>query len=130
MLQSLRERGFGTALLSNGEPKMLDAAVNGAGIADLLDAVLSIEAIRIYKPDARVYHLATKHFGCKTKAICFMSSNAWDVAGAAHFGFQVCWIDRFNQPRERLSGEPRAVLSDLSPLSGMLEQESGLSTFS
>src|SRR3546814_9526872 len=87
VIETLRKAGYATATLSNGSPKMLDAAVGSAGIP--LDAVLSVEEVGIYKPDARVYQLAVDRLGMPAERICFISSNAWDVAGAAHFGFKV-----------------------------------------
>lgn len=120
-LDRLRAAGLGTAILSNGAPPMLESAVANAGLAERLDAVLSIEDVGIFKPDPRTYQLACDRLGLAPERICFLSSNAWDVAGAAHFGLQVVWINRFGQPRERLPGAPRAVietLDELPPLVG------------
>lgn len=116
MLRRLKAKGLKTAILSNGSPAMLDAAVKSAGIAGSLDAVLSVEDAGIYKPHASVYRLATSHFNVSPAAILFMSSNGWDAHGAAHFGFRVFWVNRFGQPPERLPGAPERVLSDLSAL--------------
>jgi 2-haloacid dehalogenase len=115
-LEQLRAKGLKTGILSNGSPRMLDAAVESAGIAGLLDAVLSIEDAGIYKPDARVYQLAVDRFGVRPDEICFVSTNAWDAAAAAHFGFQVAWMNRFGMARERLPGDLRAVIQDLDAL--------------
>lgn len=94
-LAALRERGLRTAILSNGSPAMLDAAVGAAGIAQDLDAVLSIEAVGVYKPDRRVYQLALDHFRVTTPGeVAFISSNAWDAFGARAFGFAVHWLNR------------------------------------
>ena len=116
VLAALKDRGIQRGILSNGEPRMLASAVTNAGLGSLFDHVLSVEEIRIYKPDQRVYQLACDRFALKPEQICFMSSNAWDVAGAAFFGFQVVWINRFGQPRERLSGEPALALDSLAKL--------------
>jgi 2-haloacid dehalogenase len=116
MLRRLKAKGLKTAILSNGSPAMLDAAVKSAGIAADVNAVLSVEDAGIYKPHASVYRLATDHFNVAPGAILFMSSNGWDAHGAAHFGFRVFWINRFGQPPERLPGRPERVLSDLSGL--------------
>ncbi len=120
VLAALKDAGMKTAILSNGSPMMLDAAVQSAGIADLLDAVLSVEDVGVFKVSARVYQLAVDRLGLRPDQICFMSSNAWDAAGAAHFGFQVAWVNRFGQPRERLPGEPKVEISSLEPLPGLL----------
>jgi 2-haloacid dehalogenase len=115
-LEQLRAKGLKTGILSNGNPRMLEAAVDSAGIADLLDAVLSIEDAGIYKPDARVYQLAVDRFGVRPDEICFVSTNAWDAAAAAHFGFQVAWMNRFGMARERLPGDLRVVITGLDAL--------------
>lgn len=115
-LERLRKSGMRTAILSNGSPTMLGAAVESAGIAAHLDHVLSVEDVGIFKVAKQTYQLAVDRFGLRPSEICFMSSNAWDAAGAAHFGLQVVWINRFGQPRERLPGEPRAELQSLHAL--------------
>lgn len=117
-LDRLRAVGLKTAILSNGAPPMLDSAVSNAGLSDKLDAILTVEDVGIFKPDPRVYQLAVDRLlgGTGPERICFLSSNAWDVAGAAHFGFQVVWINRFGQPRERLPGTPKAEIESLDAL--------------
>ncbi|MEO1089184.1 MAG: haloacid dehalogenase type II [Pseudomonadota bacterium] len=119
-LTQLRATGRGLAVLSNGAPSMLAAAVANAGLQQTLDHVLSVEEVGIYKPDARVYQLACDRLGLPPSAICFLSSNGWDAHGAAHFGFQVVWINRFDQPAERLPGRPLAVIRTLDALPPLL----------
>lgn len=121
-LASLRAGDKATAILSNGSPHMLEAAVGSAGLASLLDKALSIESVGIYKPDRRVYQLAVDELGVAAERICFVSTNAWDASGAAHFGFKVAWLNRFGKQPERLPGELSAVittLADLPPLLGL-----------
>ncbi len=118
VLDALKAAGIRTATLSNGSPDMLDAAVSSAGLA--LDAVISVDSLKIFKPDFRVYQLGVDTLDVAKERICFMSSNAWDAWGAANFGFQVVWVNRFGQPPENLPGAPRAVVSDLSALPGLL----------
>lgn len=120
VLQRLRGAGLQTAILSNGSPDMLAAAVDAAGIGDLLDANLSIEEVGIYKPDPRVYQLAVDRLNVRAEEISFQSSNAWDAVGAATFGFQVAWVNRFGQRRERLTAEPQAEIGDLNQLLDVL----------
>ncbi|MGB0747780.1 MAG: haloacid dehalogenase type II [Magnetospiraceae bacterium] len=120
MLATLRERGFKTAILSNGARAMLESAVTSAGLADKFDTVLCVDSLKIYKPHPSVYQLATDHFNVAAGEICFLSSNAWDVAGAASFGFRVIWVNRFGQPAERLPGTPVAILADLRALPDQL----------
>ena len=119
-LRALKDAGYETALLSNGSPAMLDAAVAHAGLGDVLDGVFSVEDVGIYKPDASVYAMAPDKMGCAADEICFVSANAWDVCGAAHFGFQVVHLNRFNQPAERLPGNPKAAIKSLDELPRLL----------
>lgn len=119
-LQVLNQRGFRLAILSNGTPAMLEAAVVNADLAATFEAVMSVEEVGIYKPDRRVYRLAVEQLGLPREQILFLSSNAWDVAGAASFGFPVVWVNRFGQPRERLPGRPVEQLTELSGLPGLL----------
>lgn len=120
VLEKLKDKGYRTAILSNGSPGMLEAAVSSAGIEDLLDACLSIEDVGIYKPDPRVYRLAVGRLDVRAEEISFQSSNAWDAVGAATFGFQVAWVNRFGQRRERLTAEPQAEIGDLNQLLAVL----------
>lgn len=113
VLRDLEARGETTAILSNGTPKMLAAAVAAAGIE--LDAVLSVDGIRIYKPRPEAYALVTNHFTLAPTDIVFVSSNRWDVMGAAAFGFRTAWINRARMPEE-YEPAPAAVLADLGGL--------------
>jgi 2-haloacid dehalogenase len=122
-LAELRGKGLRTAILSNGTPAMLKAGVDSAGIGDRLDAVLSIEDVGIYKPHPSVYQLACDRLGLERDRICFVSSNGWDVAGAATFGFQTVWLNRFDQERDRLPGEPRLVLRGLDALPALVTRD-------
>jgi 2-haloacid dehalogenase len=99
-LRRLKAAGIRTAILSNGSPAMLQNAIRSSGIADLLDDVLSIEAVGVYKPDPRVYRLALDRLGLAAESISFQSSNPWDAAAAAANNFHVVWINRIGQPPE------------------------------
>ena len=116
MLQAIRGGGFKTAILSNGAPAMLQAAVEAAGLGTQFDALLSVEAVGIFKPHPSVYQLAVDRLGVAAARICFVSSNGWDIAGAAHFGFRAVWINRAGEPRERLPAGPEIELGDLAEL--------------
>ena len=120
VLRRLRAAGLKLAILSNGEPAMLAAAVENAGIGTLLDAVISVEEAGVYKPDPRVYRLAVDRLAVRADQIAFQSSNAWDVNGAACFGLRPVWINRFGAPAERLPGDAEHELRDLSGLPGLL----------
>jgi 2-haloacid dehalogenase len=99
-LTELKARGLQIGILSNGTPRMLGAAVAAAGIAERCDAVLSVDAVRMYKPRREVYALVTAQFGIGADAVVFVSSNRWDVMGAAAFGFRAIWINRARMPEE------------------------------
>lgn len=119
-LKALREQGVATAILSNGEPGMLADAVEAAGLASLLDAVLSVHPLRRYKPAPTVYALVTERFLCQPREIAFVSSNAWDAFGAARFGFRVYWLNRSRHPVEYGLGALATTLPDLAALPACL----------
>ncbi len=118
-LHELKQRGLRTAILSNGSPRMLDAAVAAAQLGDLLDAVLSVDAIRLYKPRPEVYRLATDAFRVDPDEVVFASSNRWDVMGAATFGFRAVWVNRAGAPDEYADAPPALIAPDLSSLATM-----------
>ena len=119
-LARLRRAGMRTAILSNGSPHMLKAAVEGAQITHLLDAVLSVEEVGIYKPHPRVYQLAVERLALEAGAIAFQSSNAWDAWAASAFGMRVVWCNRYGQCRERLPGAPDREIRSLAELPPLL----------
>ena len=100
VLGALRARGLACAILSNGENAMLDRGVRHAGLHPLLDAVLSVDAVGVFKPDRRVYQLAVDRFGADPAEMAFLSANPWDAFGAHRFGFRVFWVNRLGQPEE------------------------------
>ena len=120
VLETLKARGFKMALLSNGTPAMLEAAVKNSGIEDFIEKIFSVEDIGVFKPDPRVYQIAVDGLAVKPAEIVFQSSNAWDAAGAAAFGFKVAWVNRFGQSVERLPGKPDAEIKTLNELPGLL----------
>jgi 2-haloacid dehalogenase len=115
-LAGLKAQGARTAILSNGSPAMLDAAVTAAGLGAVLDAVVSVDAIRMYKPRPQVYALATEALEVKAGGVVFVSSNRWDVMGATAFGFHAVWINRAGMPDEYAELAPVAVVRDLASL--------------
>ena len=116
MLTALKARGASTAILSNGSLKMLDGAVSSAGIGHLLDAVLSVDQVGAFKPHESVYDLVCDRFGGTSKDVLFVSSNGWDAAGAAGYGFQTAWVNRAGEPVDRLYAKPHHILSDLTTI--------------
>jgi 2-haloacid dehalogenase len=118
LIRRLKQEGRQLAILSNGTPAMLASAVAAAGLDRSFDAVISVDAIRTYKTDARVYDLVATHFRVYPKAVSFQSSNRWDVAGAASFGFRTVWINRTGAADEYPDMPAAAVLPSLA---GLLE---------
>ncbi|MCV2882205.1 haloacid dehalogenase type II [Actibacterium sp. XHP0104] len=116
MLAALKQAGMNTAILSNGSPEMLAGAVQSAGIGDVLDDVLSVESVGVFKPDARVYDLVGARFGCAKGEVLFVSSNGWDAGAATGYGFQTAWVNRAGLPMDRLPWAPAHVLSDLTTI--------------
>jgi 2-haloacid dehalogenase len=120
VLRALKNAGLRTAILSNGSPTMLDAAVKAARLDSLLDAVLSVEAVGVYKPHPKVYQLAVDRLGIPAAAIAFQSSNAWDAYAASAFGMQVVWCNRYDQRPERLPGAPERTIKSLAELPALV----------
>jgi 2-haloacid dehalogenase len=116
VLGALKGRGARLAILSNGDPDMLDDAVRAAKLENLFDAVLSVTAAGVFKPAPAVYRLATERFGCAPGDISFQSSNRWDIAGAKAFGFRCVWINRLNAPDEYPDLRPDRIVPDLRAL--------------
>ena len=120
MLERLKVAGLKTAILSNGSPDMLEAAVRNARIGALLDAVLSVETVGVYKPHPKVYQLAVDRLGIEPHAISFQSSNARDAYAASAFGMRVVWCNRYAQRPERLPGKPDREITSLAELSALV----------
>jgi len=120
MLAALRRAGIKTAILSNGTPGMLSAAVSNAGIGDLLDAVLSVEEVGVFKTHPSVYQLAVDRLGVPAAEIAFESSNGWDAFAASAFGMRVVWCNRYDQRPERLPGAPDRVIKTLAELPALV----------
>ena len=116
MLQTLKAGGMNTAILSNGSPDMLNGAVQSAGIGEVLDDVLSVEDVGVFKPHASVYDLVGKRFGCNKDEVLFVSSNGWDAGCATGYGFTTSWVNRAGEPVDRLPWTPAHILSDLTTI--------------
>jgi len=99
-------RGRPLAILSNGSPRMLESAVRSSGLGAAFDHVLSVDAVGVYKPSPGLHDLAVRAFGLPASEILFVSSNAWDVAGAGAYGFMTCWCNRTNMPADELDVTP------------------------
>ena len=116
MLGRLRAEGFATAILSNGSPDMLMGAVTSAGIGGVLNDVISVEDVGVFKPDRRVYDLVGTALDVAPGEVLFVSSNGWDAAAGAGYGFQTAWVNRSGVPMDRLPWQPAHELSDLTPI--------------
>ena len=115
-LKALKAKGRKTGILSNGSPAMLKGAVEAAAIGDNLDAVLSVDVLKMFKPRPEVYALVTREFSCQPVDVTFVSSNRWDAFGATAFGFRTVWINRAKAPDEYPDFPPAAVVSSLTGL--------------
>jgi 2-haloacid dehalogenase len=115
-LHALKALGHNTGILSNGSPKMLKGAVDAAHIRSDLDAVLSVDTLKLFKPRPEVYGLVTDHFKCKARDVTFVSSNRWDVMAASSVGFRALWVNRSKMPDEYLDFPPQRTLTDLTSL--------------
>ena len=120
VLRRIKNAGLATAILSNGSPRMLEAAVRNAGIETLLDAVMSVEEVGVYKTHPAVYQLAVDRFACERAAILFVSSNAWDAHAASAFGMRVAWCNRYGQQAELLPGKPDFEIRSLVELPSLI----------
>ena len=116
VLDGLRAGGLRTGVLSNGDPAMLQAAIASAGLAHRLDAVISVDAVKVYKTSPRAYALASEALQATASGIVFVSSNRWDIAGASAYGLTPVWVNRLGLPDEYPGLEPIAVVTDLSGL--------------
>ncbi len=119
-LNRLKAAGIKLAILSNGTPAMLAAAVANAGITGLFDAILSVEEVKIYKPHPSVYGLACAQLKVVASRICFLSSNGWDAYSAKAFGFRALWCNRFGHAPERIPETPDAQITTLAELPDIL----------
>ncbi len=121
VLQTLRQRGIATAILSNGSPEMLQSAMRSAGMAGCLDAVLSVDSVRQFKTTPMSYHLVQGHFGFAPAEVLFVSSNAWDALGATWFGFTTLWVNRQGLPPEAIGPAPHHMGRDLREVLKILQ---------
>lgn len=116
MLAALKADGLTTAVLSNGSPDMLNGAVRSAGLHGVLDELLSVQDVGIFKPHRSVYDLVMSRFDCTPAQVLFVSSNCWDACAAVKQGFVTVWVNRAGLPMERLPWTPNITLRDLTTI--------------
>ena len=100
---------------------MLSGAVDSSGLETYLDAVLSVETVGVFKPDMRVYQMVLDRFNCPKDQVLFVTSNGWDAAGGAAFGFQTAWVNRMNDPVDKMPSVPNHILENLSQIPSIAE---------
>ena len=122
-LAALKAKDAKLVILSNGTPAMLESAVRSAGLAGLLDPSISVAEVGVFKTDSKVYERVGARYGVAPTQVSFQSSNRWDVAGAAKFGFRAVWINRTRAPDEYPDLPPAAVLDDLGGLLALSDRE-------
>jgi len=114
VLKALKKGGAKIAILSNGSPDMLAAAVKNAALDEIIDDVFSVDSLKMFKTAPQVYDMVTTSYRLYPDAISFQSSNRWDIAGATKFGFRTVWINRSKMPDEYLDLKPAMILPDLT----------------
>ena len=115
-LENLKAKKIKIAILSNGTPDLLKELVESNNIQNYFDDILSIESVKVYKPDSRVYEIPIKKYDCKPENICFMSSNTWDISGGGVFGYNAVWVNRLNKVFDKLNYKPKNVINNLEEL--------------
>jgi 2-haloacid dehalogenase len=120
VLQTLKQRGIITGILSNGDPAMLGVAVRSAGLDGLLDHVLSVDSLGLYKTHPDAYALGTQALGLPASQVVFVSSNSWDALGATWFGYQTLWVNRYKLPPEEIGPPPARIGNSLRDVLALL----------
>ena len=116
VLEDLKKKNFKLAILSNGTPGLLNELVKSNKLDNLFDDLFSIEEVKIYKPDPRVYELPIKKYKIKYDEITFLSANTWDVSGGGNFGYNSIWVNRHNSVFDILDFQPKNEISNLTQL--------------
>tara|TARA_A100001011_G_C13858046_1_gene653703 strand:- start:140 stop:643 length:504 start_codon:yes stop_codon:yes gene_type:complete len=119
-LKILKEKDFKLAILSNGTPSLLDELVKSNNLNDLFDDLFSIEEVRIFKPDSKVYDLPIKKYKIKKNEVAFLSANTWDVSGGGNYGFNSIWVNRSNSIFDNLDYKPKNEIKSLNELTKLI----------
>ena len=121
MLKKLKTKGIKTAILSNGSSEMLRSAVKSSNLFDVIDEIISVEKVKIFKPSSLVYEQVENVIECSKSEALFVSSNGWDIAGAAGFGFETAWVNRSKEPTDRLPDKPTHILKNLEAITSFFD---------
>ena len=116
VLEDLKKKNFKLAILSNGTLDLLNELVESNKLNNLFDDLFSIEEVKIYKPDPRVYEIPIKKYKIKSDEITFLSANTWDVSGGGNFGYNSIWVNRHNSVFDILDFQPKNEISNLTQL--------------
>jgi 2-haloacid dehalogenase len=122
VLSELKEKSIPCAILSNGSKFMLNSAVQSSGIESFIGKVMSVDDVRTFKPDPLVYKMVIDNLLCQKKEVLFISSNGWDIVGAASYGFETMWINRLGVPVDRLPFKPNFIATDLTAAKSRIMQ--------
>tara|TARA_B100000242_G_scaffold261824_1_gene207886 strand:+ start:465 stop:1124 length:660 start_codon:yes stop_codon:yes gene_type:complete len=116
VLEDLKSRNFKLAILSNGTPDLLNELVKSNKLSNLFDNIFSIEKVKVYKPDSRVYEIPVKKYNVKPNEITFLSANTWDVSGGGNYGYNSIWVNRDKSQFDNLDYQPKNQINNLSPI--------------
>ena len=116
VLESLKDRNFKLAILSNGTPDLLNELVTSNNLKNLFDDLFSVEEVKVFKPDSKVYEIPTKKYNIKANQIIFLSSNTWDVSGGGNFGYNSVWVNRNKSKFDLLDYQPKNEVNNLTQL--------------
>ena len=116
VLESLKDRNFKLAILSNGTPDLLNELVTSNNLNNLFDDLFSVEEVKVFKPDSKVYEIPTKKYNIKANQIIFLSSNTWDVSGGGNFGYNSVWVNRNKSKFDLLDYQPKNEVNNLTQL--------------
>ena len=119
-LKTLKEKNFKLAILSNGTPSLLNQLVKSNNLDNLFDDLFSIEEVKIYKPDSKVYELPIKKYEIKKNEVAFLSANTWDVSGAGNYGYNAIWVNRNNNIFDYLDYKPNNQIKSLTELTSLI----------
>ena len=120
VLKKLKVKEYKLAILSNGTPTLLSELVKSSNLENIFDDLFSVEEVRIYKPDSKVYDLPIKKYQIKPDEVAFLSANTWDVSGGGNYGYNAIWVNRNNNIFDKLDYEPKNEIKNLKQLIGVI----------